>query len=172
MKNTIAICMLLLLVLTGCWYDEPLTEEHNIPIDPSVLGMWEIASDEEGDDVSKEGMLILKFSDTEYMIHYIADRDGFYYRGYPVNIGGVACVQLEVIGTTDGIVDNDMKSFYVASYQLTDGDMVIKLLNTDLVDKDLAGCDALRKAFLKHKDNPELFHDPGHFRRPQEKNTE
>jgi len=111
--------------------------------------------------------MILKYSDTEYLIHYPpGGNDEAYYRGYPIKIGGVSCVQLQIIGTDDGpLKKNEKGLFHVASYRLTEGQLEIKLLNTDLVDDSLKTTDGLREAFLKHKENKELFNDPNVFRK-------
>jgi hypothetical protein len=109
--------------------------------------------------------MILKYSDTEYLIHYIASADARYYRGYPIEIGGVACVQLQVIGTPKGMPDKGTKPFIPVSYSLIEGQLEVRLPNTDLIDTDLQDSAALRQAFLAHKDEPQLFRDPVRFRR-------
>jgi hypothetical protein len=157
--------VLALLLLIGCLYDSPLTAEHRIPLDPTVLGLWEAVDADGQDSAPKDRIMILKFSDTEYMIHYIATADARYYRGYPIEIGGVACVQLQVIGTPEGMPDKGTMPFIPVSYGLIDGQLEVRLPNTDLIDTDLKGSDALRQAFLAHKDDPQLFRDPVRFRR-------
>jgi len=154
-------------LLVGCQYKSPLTKEHNIAVDPEVLGVWELIQDKDDKPQQDERMMILKYSDTEYLIHYPpGGNDEAYYRGYPIKIGGLSCVQLQIIGTDDGpLQKNEKNLFHVASYRLMGGKLEIKTLNTDLVDDDLKTTDGLRKAFLKHKDNKELFKDPGVFRK-------
>ena len=111
-------------------------------------------------------MMILKYSDTEYLVHYPTGKDGLYYRAYPVKIGGVSCVQLQVIGTSDGPPEKDEKElFHVVSYQLMGGKLEIRTMNADLVDDDLKTTNELLEAFLKHKDNKDLFNNPGVFRK-------
>jgi hypothetical protein len=41
----------------------------------------------------------------------------------------------------------------------------IRWLDKDLVDDDLESTKDLAKAFLKHKDNPKLFHEHARFKR-------
>lgn len=156
-----------ILLLVGCEYESPLTKEHNIAVDPAVLGVWEPIQVTDDKAKQDERMIILKYSDTEYLIHYPSGgRDQAYYRGYPIKIGGVSCVQLQIIGTDEGPLQKDEKGlFSVASYHLTAGKLEINLLNTDLVDDALKTSAELRQAFLKHKDNKELFEDPGVFRK-------
>ena len=155
------------LLLVGCIYESPLTKEHSIAIDSALLGSWDTMTGEDKEGwFQDELMMILKYSDTEYLIHYPAGEEGIYYRGYPVKVGGISCVQLQVVGTHDGPPKKGARDlFCVVSYQLTDNGLEIRQLNYDLVDDDLKTTDELRKAFLKHKDSKELFIDPGIFRK-------
>lgn len=155
-------------LLAGCQYESPLTKEHHIAVDPAVLGVWKVVQNKEGQPPQQEErMIILKYSDTEYLIHYPpGGNDEIYYRGYPIKIGGLSCVQLQVIGTDDGPPKEDEKNlFFVASYGLKDGRLAIRTLNTEVVDDSLKTTDELRKAFLANRDNRELFKDAGVFRK-------
>jgi hypothetical protein len=156
------------LLVVSCEYESPLTKEHNTPVDSSILGLWIEDQDPGEQPGSDERMMVLKYSDTEYLIHYPTGKDGIYYRGYPIKIGGISCVQLEIVGTEDGPLDNNEKDlFHVASYEFKQGLLEVKLLNTDLVDDDLKDAGALRKAFLENIDNKELFEDPSRFRKEE-----
>ncbi len=168
MKTPALLITASVLFLTGCVYDSPLTREHTIPIDPAALGLWEqIPADGEKADPDAN-MVVMKFSDTEYSIHYPTGENGIYWRGYAIKIGEVSCIQLQAIGTEKGPVPAKEKElFNVASYQIIDGILVIKTLNTNLIGKKLKGSEALRKAFLDHKDSKDLFTNPGHFKKTQ-----
>lgn len=155
-----------LLLLGGCKYEAPLVKAHAIPIDVSVLGVWEPQTDNREPPGADERMMILMYSDTEYVVHYPpGGNDETYFRGYPIRIGGISCVQLQVIGTKDGPPKGDVKErFHVVSYELKEGILEIRTLNTDLVDDNLESTEALVKAFLSHKDNKNLFTNPVRFR--------
>jgi hypothetical protein len=162
--------VVVLLFLAGCKYEAPLTEEHSISIDQSVLGLWELVPEKGEQPDQNERMMILKYTETEYLIHYPIGKDGMYFRGYPIKVGGVPCVQIQIIGTAEGNLDKDNKElFQVVSYQLSNSELIIKTLNTNLVDDDLKDSEALKKAFLKHKDDKDLFKDPGKFRKIEKK---
>ena len=131
MKCKLTLLAVAALLISGCEYESPLTKEHNIAVDPAVLGLWEAIPDEGKEPDQDERMMILKYSNTEYMIHYPVKDDGIYFRAYPVKIGDVSCVQLQAIGTGDGPPEKDEKSlFHVASYRLTGAELEIKILNT------------------------------------------
>jgi hypothetical protein len=170
LKKFALLAVFVLLFFFGCKYEAPLTKEHDIAIDPSVLGLWELIPVKGGKPDLHERVMILKYTETEYLIHYPIGKDGMYFRGYPVRIGDVPCVQIQLIGTEEGNLDKDNKElFQVVSYQLSHGELIIKTLNTDLVDDDVKSSEALRKAFLKHKDHKDLFQDPGRFRKIEKK---
>lgn len=159
------------LFCAGCIYEAPLTDEHAIQVDSSVLGLWEYVPSENEKPGVPEQMMVLQYSDTEYLIHYPTGKGGMYFRGYLIRIGEVPCVQLQLVGSGEGPVsEGEKKLFHIASYQLDTGELVVRTLNTELVDADLKEPAALMAAFLQHQGNRELFTDPGRFRKIQKKN--
>jgi hypothetical protein len=109
-------------------------------------------------------MLILKYSETEYLVHYPTGKDQTYYRAYPIKVDGVSCVQLQTIGDSEGDIKDDRK-YHVVTYSVSNGELEIKVLNTDLIDRDLRDTASIKQAFLKNRDNKNLFTNPGKFRR-------
>ena len=170
MKYGVSFFIVVMLVIVGCDYQAPLTADHTVSIDQSVLGLWEEVPKGDKPPNPDERMLILRFSDTEYLIHYPTGKDGLFFRGYPINVGGVPCVQVQLIGGYDGDIEKEDRKYQVISYSLSNGMLELRTLNTDLVDKNLQDSASLRQAFLKHKDNKDLFKNPGTFRRIKEKN--
>ncbi|MDD5166232.1 MAG: hypothetical protein PHQ57_02440, partial [Candidatus Omnitrophica bacterium] len=76
---------------------------------------------------------------------------------------------LEVIGIKDGLPDkNEKRLFHVVSYSLIKGELEVKTLNTDLVSVELKSSEALKEAFLRNRDNKDLFINPDKFRRIKE----
>jgi hypothetical protein len=169
MKCSAGFIIVAMLVLVGCHYLVPITAEHTVSIDQSVLGLWEEVTKGDKTPNPDERMLILKYSDTEYLVHYPTGKDGLFFRGYPINVDGVSCVQVQLIGNDDGDIAKGDRKFQVISYTLSDGILEVRTLNTDLVGKDLRDSASLRQAFLKYKGNKDLFNNPGKFRRVKEK---
>jgi hypothetical protein len=168
MKKTTAVCIIAMLMIMGCVYQAPLTENHTIPVDPAVLGLWEQISDD-NDPSPPESMLILRYSATEYLVEYPTAKDAMVYRCYPIRIGDVSAVQIQVIGTAEGDVAQEESRYHVVSYSMVNGELVIKTLNTDLVSKDLHDSAALSQAFLKNKGGGDLFRYPGRFKKVAKK---
>ncbi|MHB8845835.1 MAG: hypothetical protein ACYC7L_13930 [Nitrospirota bacterium] len=152
------------LLLVGCEYISPLDEEHTIPIDPAVLGLWQPVLVEGRKFDRAEQLMIMKFSDTEYVIFV----SGIFFRGYPINVGGIHCVQLQVLADWNGPVKRAEKNlFQVATYHLEKDELTVKRLNGSLVDNMLKR-DELRKEFLKYKDSKDLFIEPVKFKKVEQ----
>lgn len=158
--NTVIRTLLLGLLLTACVYETPLTPRHDIPIDQAVLGTWNLVSEDDSD----EQLRILRFSDTEYLVGNVDNDDELYFRAYAIEIAGVSAIQLEFLGDNKRPVRGDDR-YLVASYRFVDGLLEVQTLNTELVDDELTDSESLKAAFIEHKENPELFNDPGLFER-------
>lgn len=169
LKNIFMIA--LIFIFAGCEYETSLTDEHKIPVSKAVLGLWEAVPEKNGDSGSKEYLMVLKYSDTEYLIHYPTGDEGFYFRGYPVRIGGISCVQIQLIGDSNGDIRMADRRFHVVSYQFVNGELEIKTLNTDMVDKKIIDRSKLKKAFLTNKNKRELFTNPVRFRKSVKKGS-
>jgi len=171
-KFKIIFIIALIFLIAGCEYETSLTDEHKIPVDKAVLGLWEavpekgmVSDPKDGISDSKERLMVLKYTDTEYLVHYPTGNEGFYFRGYPIRIGGVSCVQIRLIGDSNGDIETGERKYHVISYQFVKGELEIKTLNTDMVDKNITDRNKLKKAFLKNKNKSELFINPVRFRK-------
>ena len=164
MKDISLVALICVFLAAACQYDAPLTTAHDIPIDPAILGTWVIVPSENDDPATL--VRIHRFSDTEYAIHYQESELGLYFRAYAINIAGVAAMQLELIGSDESAVGSDAEDRYVvARYSMVNGQLEVSTLNTDLVSDKLADPESLREAFIANKNNPDLFNDPGLFKR-------
>lgn len=151
------------LLAGACVYDVPVTTDHAIPIDEAILGAWVSVPEGNDDPVQTR---ILRFSETEYVVHYLEDDWELYFRAYPIKVGGVAAVQLEVLGDEDEVVEPDASERYtVAAYRLLNGKLEVRTLNSELISADIADGESLRAAILEHEGHPGLFNEPGLFQR-------
>jgi hypothetical protein len=172
MKLKIIFMIALIFLIAGCEYETSLTDEHKIPVDKTVLGLWEavpekgrVSDPKDRVSDSKERLMVLKYTDTEYLVHYPTGDEGFYFRGYPVRIGGISCVQIRLIGDSNGDIKTGERKYQVVSYQFVKGELEIKTLNTDLVDKNIKDRNKLKIAFLTNKNKGELFRNPVRFKK-------
>jgi hypothetical protein len=155
----------------GCVYEAPLVEEHVLPIDRSVLGLWEYVPAEDEKQAAPERMLVLPYSETEYLIHYPLGKGGMYFRAYPIRVGDFTGVQLKLLGGDDGPpADGEKNLYHVAACERVADGLMVRTLNQSVVDDDLKGSAELRASFLRHQGDPVLFNEPGRFRRVRQGN--
>jgi hypothetical protein len=165
MNKVIAVLVIMLgIVATGCEYEVPLAEKQGLPIDNSVLGIWE-GIPPDGEPQTKDRMKVSRYSETEYLVHYFAPEHNRYLRAYPIRIGGLSCIQIQGIHTEKENIKEKDRSYYVFSYELLNGDLAMKCLNPNLVSNNLKSSSELQAAFLRHKDNGNLFIGPSRFRK-------
>src|SRR5512133_2209097 len=126
-KSILVLSVAAMLFMGGCKYKAPLTTEHRIPIDSVVLGLWEMVPDDAENRGERERMVVLRYSDTEYLIHFPDTNEGMYFRGYPIKVGDVPCVQLQAIGSKDGPMAHSVQELFdVATYEFANGELVVK----------------------------------------------
>jgi hypothetical protein len=164
MKQFLLFLFVLLLCLAACEYQDPLSEKQNLPIAPALLGLWEPVPEKDEAKPSGEWIVALKYSDTEYMIHYQTRSESMYFRAYPLKVGDISCMQLQLIGNGDGPPAKGDPVFQTAFVTLSGNEATIRMMNTSVVGHNLRGA-ALREAFLKNVKNPVLFREPARFRR-------
>lgn len=163
----------ILFVLTACNYNAPLVGEASLPIDQALLGTWELIPEDVAGQRSHVRIVVGQESANMYAIEYFPGESDYtdvdtvvYFKGWPAEFGGITFVQLEVTGTNEGPVSaEDTDLFSVFSCTLANGELTVRSLNTNMVNEDLADTAALRAAFTANRDDPDLFEEPGQFRK-------
>ena len=169
MRHIFGLFFLTIILATGCVHKTPLTTEHTIAIDPQLLGLWEKIPAEAKGDPDEDRMVILAWSDTEYLAAHPVGVKGEFYRAYLVEICGRTLIQAQYIGNSVGRqFPPDKMAFPILTYEFVEGILIISSLNPEVVDDNITDSAALREAFIKNKDRPGLFSPPRHFRRLQD----
>jgi hypothetical protein len=146
----LACCGLVL----GCDYTVPLVTTPGIEIDKSVLGLWQTTTE----DGKTEQLLVLPLDKNEFLVSYPANtNEGLFARACLCRTGDKTLVQLKWFGTAEGKLPDDNRVFQFASYTVTSDKLTVRLLNTDVVDKDVASTRELAKSIAANKDNTNLF---------------
>ena len=170
MKKYLFPLLFTVLMTAGCVHEAPLTTEHTLAIDTALLGLWELVPGEAKGDPDEDRMVVMRWSDTEYLAQLSLGPEGDYYRAYPMEIGGHSLIQAEFLGNTSRNWYPPDKAFYpILRYELVEGILIISTLNPEVVDVEITDSGALREAFLKNKDRRDLFNPPAHFRRVENK---
>ncbi len=158
-----ALVVVTAILIAGCDYESPLTTEANVPIDPALLGAWEVIEEPGEAPPPGENLLVmLRLSPTEYLVH---DKDGNYYRGCLVDVGGQRCFQLQDLG--NGVDTSAATAGYLLGTCVPDGDtLTVSLLNEELVPpRTLKATADIRAAVMRHRDAPDLFEPVARLRR-------
>ena len=167
MRKYRLITVFILFVLTACDYNVPLVGEASLPIDQALLGTWEaIPGDRDGQE-SLDRIVIRQESANLYVIEHVDGESIIYFKGWLAELEGSRFMQVEVTGDSkEGSVGaEDDNLFSVVTYALDNGELVVRSLNTDLVDTDLADTAALQAAFVANRGNPKLFNNPEKYRK-------
>lgn len=160
MKKT--MLFVICLVFAGCDYTVPLVNTPTIDIDRSAIGLWQRAKD----DGQIERLLVLPFSEKEYMVSFPASsKDSMFARGCLWQGAGVTLVQVDWFGTARAKLAEDNRTFQFASYSLEKDAIRIRLLNTDVVNKNITSSEELVKAIKNNTTNPNLFRDEMVFKK-------
>jgi hypothetical protein len=165
MRALTPVLALVLVLLSSCVYKAPVTTNHTIPVDSAVLGVWQAVPEPGKDLGADERMLVLKYSDTEYMVRYPSGKDAMFFRGYPIKLGNLRCVQIQLLGEKGQPVNDEDRKYQVVAYKLADGVLELRTLNADLISNRLATSADLLKAIKANIANSDLFKDPGKFKK-------
>ena len=157
MRKSLCLLGLALVLANGCVYDQPVAGP-GLPLDNAVLGKWRSLGNK------PEDLLALKFSDKEYVVEYPQGEDSMLFRAYPVEIGKLKLVQLQLLGGAKGPVKDAVSKYHLCSYAIDGDRLELRMLSPSVVDgKKLKTAEAIRAAILANQDNPGLFESPETF---------
>jgi hypothetical protein len=141
-------------LLVGCDYTVPLVTAPGIEIDKSVLGLWQTPTE----DGKTEQLLVLPLDNNEYLVSYPSDaKDGMFARACLCRTDDKILVQLKWFGTAEGKLPDDKRVFQFVSYSISDDKLTVRLLNSDVVKKDVASTKELAESIAANRDKPNLF---------------
>ena len=165
MKTSVLVATACAAVLVGCDYKVPLAETAELPVDAALVGSWERTT-QQGE---KQRLLVLPLGKNEYLVSFPARaKDAMFARAALCKTGTLTLIQLAWFGTAQGATPEDGRIFQYASYTLADGTLKGRLLNADVVDRDVSSAAALSAAIEANRDNPKLFRDAWEFTRAED----
>ena len=142
--------------LAGCDYTVPLVKTPALEIDAAAVGLWQRSKD----DGQIERLLVLPLNKREYMVSFPSgSQDAMFARAWLCRSGDMTLVQLEWIGTAQGKLPEDRRVFQLASYSVLGDALTVRMLNADVVKKDLKSSGELAKAIADNKSKPDFFKD-------------
>ncbi len=141
-------------ILVGCDYTVPLVRTPEMKIDPSVLGLWE-RTKEDGD---KESLVVLPLGQQEYLVSFPSESiDAMFARACLCVCAGKTLVQLEWIGSAQGSRPEGGRAFQYAMYSIKGESIAVRMLNTEVVKKEVNSSVELAKLITDNKDAHDLF---------------
>ncbi|MFZ5496206.1 MAG: hypothetical protein ACOZE5_12845 [Verrucomicrobiota bacterium] len=145
----------LLLGLTACTYDFPLTDRPTRDIDPRLPGDW-VATDEDGKEVP---LHVRQYDDSTYVIAL----DNDLYRAFHTDFAGIAFVSVQNLQS--GSLGRKYTYF---RWQLSaDGaQLTLQSINTEIVPEDTPDRAALQALIKANLTNPKLYNEALTFARP------
>jgi hypothetical protein len=149
-------------LLAGCEYTVPVVKTPDMDIDSGIVGSWQ-RTNEEG---KVENLLVLPLNKKEYLVSFPAgSKDSMFARACRCRVADKALVQLDWFGTAQGKLPEDNRVFQFATYSLAGDTITVRMLNADVVKKDVKSTEELVKAIADNKDKPDLFRDKMVFRK-------
>lgn len=151
-------------MLVGCDYTVPLVKTPAMGIDNAVVGLWERT----GKDGQTERLLVLPLSKQEYLVSFPSSgKDAMFARACLCSTADKTLVQLEWIGTAQGKLPEGNRVFQFVTYSVTGDRVTVRLLNSEVVKKDVVSTGELAKAIAANIDNPNLFREDMVFTKVQ-----
>jgi hypothetical protein len=151
--------MLAAVLLVGCDFTVPLVTTPRIEIDKSVIGLWQTSTE----DGKIEQLLVLPLDNKEYLVSYPTTKDGMFARACLCRTDGKTLVQLKWFGNAEGNPPDDNRVYQFLSYSVSGDKLTIRMLNSDVVNKDATSTKELAKSIAANRDNPNLFKPGGVF---------
>ncbi|MFU8893126.1 MAG: hypothetical protein ACNA8L_05800 [Luteolibacter sp.] len=152
-----------ILLLNSCVFEVPFESTANIPVNPSLLGLWETAKPKNPKGANR--MRVLKHSDNEYLVEYPLGERAMFFRAFAVHLDGTDFIQTQLIGTVDGPVEHGDRKYHLFKITVDGDTMEMSAIKASHLGDDLATPAQMKAAFsARHKD-PELFGTPDSFRR-------
>ena len=149
-------------LLVGCDYTVPLVKTPEMDSDAAVIGLWQRS----WDDGRLENLLVLPLSKQEVLVVFpYGSKNAMFARGCLWHDSDVKLMQLAWFGTAQAKLPQDNRTFQFASYAVEDDTLNVRLLNPEVVSKDIASSEALAQAIADNQDNPKLFRDPMVFKK-------
>lgn len=143
----------ILILLTGCDFDVPLSRAPSAPADPALAGVWFQKADQEVFTMN------VQISGTDYAVTYgEVGETPLTFRGFAVKTADLELIQLE-------LKDSGLTKYLFVKYELTPDGLSVYRLNKQVVSALCRTSEELISDIVLHKNNPFLFEEPIQFTR-------
>lgn len=154
----LAVCLL----LVGCVYEVPLATEPQQEVNKAWLGKWQTVAA----DGAVQELLVLPLGAKAYLISYPSNaKDALFFRAFVAQAGAVPIMQFQLLGAATGELPDGPRVYHFGSFRLDGPQGVLRLLNPEVVSRDVTTTEALAEAIASQRENPALFAEPTTFQR-------
>ena len=154
-----------ILLLTSCDYKVPLVKKPNIKIDNNIIGLWQ----RKNNQGKTEKLLVLPISEYEYFVAYPLGSNSMFAKACFCSIDNKKIIQIKWFGTAKCVLPKDDRAYQYSEIILKNNKLAIKMLNTDIVNKEVSSSTELSNAIKENINNPNLFHNQMNFEKTIEK---
>jgi hypothetical protein len=133
-----------------------------------LIGLWK-RTDKDGEN---EKLLVLPLTAEKYLVSYPSNsQNAMFAKASKSKVDNLTLIQLEWIGTAEGIIPDGNLVFQFLRFKLSDKsrNLSLKLLNPKTVGKNFKSSEELKNSIIKHIDNSKLFRKTIHFRKTDRK---
>ena len=159
------IMLMACVVLVGCDYTVPLVKTPTQHIDPALIGLWQHTKS----DGQVEDLTILPLGPQEYLVSFPAgSKESMFARACLCRVADKPGVQLEWIGNEKGETVEDGRAFQFAIYTVAGSTLTVRMLNTEVVSKNVKTSQELAEAITANKAKADLFKEEAVYSKVKE----
>ena len=160
--NTMLLAMVMVAVGGGCDFTVPLVTAPDVPITQMPTGLWQ--SVQQGGPADK--LLVLPMGSHEMLVSYPAGKeDAMFARACLWRGKELTLLQLQWLGSARGMPAQDDRVFQFASCEVKGDSLYVRLLNAEILPRNIRSTDELIKAIDKHREHKKLFRPALEFQR-------
>ena len=162
MKTNVSLALVCAALLAGCDFTVPLAPTSDTPIDNALVGAWERTTN----NGARQRLLVLPLSKTEYLVSFPAgEKDAMFARATLCKTADLTLVQLAWFGTAQGVTPEDGRVYQYASYAVTGDTLKGRLLNAEVVDRDVSSTAASPHPSQPNRKAPNVYAPQGGYTR-------
>jgi hypothetical protein len=147
---------ILCVLLAGCDYTVLLVSKPTIAIDRAPVGLWQRTAKNN----QTEHLLVVPLDKQEYLVSFPSrSEDAMFARACLAKVADMTLVQLKWFATGQARLPDDDRVYQYASYSVKGNKLTVRLLNSDIIKKDVTSTAELVKAIIANKDATNLFRE-------------
>lgn len=155
MKSALVLAALSSVLLSGCLYETPLAPRPTEKVDRRLTGTWRSTED------ASNLLTIRPFDAWQYVVVTSDGGAPDIYRAFTTEVAGLSLASVQELSS-----GRSVGRWAVFEYRLTpSGQLVLRMINDQVIPRNLRTPEALREAIRRNRHHPELFLRATSYRR-------